>query len=621
LAPPVSDDDGVLVEEEGSGEVGPTASSAVQTAYIHAMVPNPIPTDENHLSGLDMSTAAAAAFDEELGFPSLALMTGDHTSLEAGVEDIASLSTFGVRAPVKRVHAQMDADAASPLTSSHRPFSKLAKTEALTPATLRTSLQGVGALNPLLFGRPIKLPTDATLDSKKSKSIKVPSIPRRTRNKMSSKGRRVTKNSSSKHQAPRQVVSAKILETRKFLSPETHISYFAPPYLARKLKENSSGIASICKIMVKGKIQEKTAAVDSALAPVPAPPIKISSNSIKKLTYPSSVTASNKRSDTLGNKKKALSTSNKTCEQISPATTNTIIDTGGAKAPANVSVTASKTLSNSSLMVANPLANVASTSVANARTALPPKLKTTSVSAPLHIAPSESNPAVVSSNSSTASITSEDQIMCDISDPPEDQKTTKAPSRSLTTEEKAQACRDRNRQHARNTRLRKKAYVEELKQSLNNLVEERDREEVARKELDSKKEEQRQARKKVLQDFLRLRGENQRDRSQWEQLLHDPTSFQLILPVTKYQNMVDESLPITAYHQLLVGIHDIMADANYSASFLQSIEDAPDLVSLEVCFDRSCFIADGDAGFLTWKATSRGLASMVSVTVNFFETT
>ncbi|CAM9703175.1 unnamed protein product, partial [Phaeothamnion confervicola] len=40
---------------------------------------------------------------------------------------------------------------------------------------------------------------------------------------------------------------------------------------------------------------------------------------------------------------------------------------------------------------------------------------------------------------------------------------------ALTKEERAKQNRDRNREHARNTRLRKKAYVEELKKQVEEL--------------------------------------------------------------------------------------------------------------------------------------------------------
>lgn len=43
------------------------------------------------------------------------------------------------------------------------------------------------------------------------------------------------------------------------------------------------------------------------------------------------------------------------------------------------------------------------------------------------------------------------------------------PNPDMTAEEKARANRDRNREHAKKTRLRKKAYLEQLKNTVENL--------------------------------------------------------------------------------------------------------------------------------------------------------
>ena len=46
------------------------------------------------------------------------------------------------------------------------------------------------------------------------------------------------------------------------------------------------------------------------------------------------------------------------------------------------------------------------------------------------------------------------------------------PREEMTAEEKQKASRDRNREHARNTRLRKKAYLAQLQNTVANLQEE-----------------------------------------------------------------------------------------------------------------------------------------------------
>ncbi|KAG5187793.1 hypothetical protein JKP88DRAFT_353597 [Tribonema minus] len=77
---------------------------------------------------------------------------------------------------------------------------------------------------------------------------------------------------------------------------------------------------------------------------------------------------------------------------------------------------------------------------------------------------------------------------------------------ALTADERAQASRDRNREHARNTRLRKKAYVEELKKTVEEL--ERHRDWAAREAVISaqRRAEADALRLRVVEAFLELRG-------------------------------------------------------------------------------------------------------------------
>jgi hypothetical protein len=62
-----------------------------------------------------------------------------------------------------------------------------------------------------------------------------------------------------------------------------------------------------------------------------------------------------------------------------------------------------------------------------------------------------------------------------------DKMNNRARRQNLTPDERARQNRDRNREHARNTRLRKKAYVEELKRTLTALVSQRDSAEVEKR--------------------------------------------------------------------------------------------------------------------------------------------
>ena len=79
---------------------------------------------------------------------------------------------------------------------------------------------------------------------------------------------------------------------------------------------------------------------------------------------------------------------------------------------------------------------------------------------------------------------------------------------NLTPDERAQQNRERNKKHARNTRLCKKAYVEELKRTLLELVAERDESALQVLRKAQREREERTVRYNVLKEFFRLRGEN-----------------------------------------------------------------------------------------------------------------
>jgi hypothetical protein len=182
----------------------------------------------------------------------------------------------------------------------------------------------------------------------------------------------------------------------------------------------------------------------------------------------------------------------------------------------------------------------------------------------------------------------------------------------LTQEQRAKQSRDRNRKHARNTRLRKKAYVEELKQTLNELVAQRDRSEVVQEQNRQRELEQREVRFRVMEEFLKLRGRNVAETERWSAILMPP--FTLTMPITSsFQEIVGTSSD--GKQQKLVGVEDVMQDSRHFAAFLQTLSksDASDtnLVSLVYQCDRDDFMMDGCMAVLDWKATSVGAGSRV----------
>lgn len=190
----------------------------------------------------------------------------------------------------------------------------------------------------------------------------------------------------------------------------------------------------------------------------------------------------------------------------------------------------------------------------------------------------------------------------------------------MTEQERAQQSRDRNRKHARNTRLRKKAYVEELKQTLNELVIQRERAASEQQQNRQREVDQREVRFRVIEEFLKLRGRNESDVSRWTAILAPTFSFSL--PRTPFQEMVDGEESKDRV-QTLSGVEKVMSDSACLSSFLQTLggfnrkskkdEEETDAkkVSLVYCCDRKDFMMDGCNAVLGWNALSLGAIAKV----------
>jgi len=183
---------------------------------------------------------------------------------------------------------------------------------------------------------------------------------------------------------------------------------------------------------------------------------------------------------------------------------------------------------------------------------------------------------------------------------------------ALTQEERAKQNRDRNREHARNTRLRKKAYVEELKRTLTELVSQRDAADVERRHEAQRNREQREVRFRVMEEFLRLRGRNDPSSARWVAILED--NFVLTLPRTPFRETVVESASdYNLAEQVLRGAAPAMEDSKCVSSFLNSLVPAPagagDLPNVTVTYrvDRKHFFMDGAVAFMDYAASSVGL--------------
>lgn len=178
-------------------------------------------------------------------------------------------------------------------------------------------------------------------------------------------------------------------------------------------------------------------------------------------------------------------------------------------------------------------------------------------------------------------------------------------NQNLTPEERARMNRNRNREHARNTRLRKKAYVEEMKRTLVELANQRDAAEFGKRQDAQREREQREVRFRVLEEFLKLRGRNEPNVARWSAIFEE--GFQLTLPLTTFREM--SSSHQTKYEQILTGVKEVMGDAKNFSSFLQDLGHG-NRNGTGVTFlyrnDRKNFFMDDCNAILVWSGTSVG---------------
>jgi len=182
---------------------------------------------------------------------------------------------------------------------------------------------------------------------------------------------------------------------------------------------------------------------------------------------------------------------------------------------------------------------------------------------------------------------------------------------NLTPDERARQNRDRNREHARNTRLRKKAYVEELKATLSALVSQRDAAELEKRHSSQRELEQREVRFRVLEEFLKLRGRNEVNDARWAAILEE--KFTLTMPVVNFREMV-HSNDIThrnanaLHEQVLTGVTEVMNDSSLCSMFLQSLgkQGNSELIIFAYNCDRHYFFMDNCTAMLDWTATTHG---------------
>ncbi|CAB9506805.1 expressed unknown protein [Seminavis robusta] len=163
-------------------------------------------------------------------------------------------------------------------------------------------------------------------------------------------------------------------------------------------------------------------------------------------------------------------------------------------------------------------------------------------------------------------------------------------TRNLSAAEKNEISRNRNRIHARNTRLRKKAYVDDLKQTVNDLVDERDAAKAWQERQAKILKQNRSVRLMVMEHFLKLAASADDDSTanRWETLLKDSVlvSFPSLLLKKGNNNLLHAR-----------GIPEVMTFAkNFLSSLRETCGDENLTISIEG--DRKSFLMDGATAVL-----------------------
>jgi hypothetical protein len=113
-------------------------------------------------------------------------------------------------------------------------------------------------------------------------------------------------------------------------------------------------------------------------------------------------------------------------------------------------------------------------------------------------------------------------------------KKTKEPSPELSSAAKANQSRERNREHARSTRLRKKAYVQQLKEMADGLRAIQAEEILKRRRAVQKRMDDQKVRRVMIQTALSYHSSYESDPLKWAAIVEE--SFWFKQPVTPFRS-------------------------------------------------------------------------------------
>lgn len=139
--------------------------------------------------------------------------------------------------------------------------------------------------------------------------------------------------------------------------------------------------------------------------------------------------------------------------------------------------------------------------------------------------------------------------------------------KALNPDEKLQQSRNRNREHAKNTRLRKKAYVLKLKALVERISRQKEVEEAERRALGVRIYETHNIRKQVVHTYFNYRAANERNHSKWADILDE--TFLLVIPITPYRSF--HKGDIVNNTRVVRGIHGAISESASLSLLAQSV--------------------------------------------------
>lgn len=180
----------------------------------------------------------------------------------------------------------------------------------------------------------------------------------------------------------------------------------------------------------------------------------------------------------------------------------------------------------------------------------------------------------------------------------------------LPLDERARQNRNRNREHARNTRLRKKAYVEDLKRTVQRLTERQALDEKERSVQAQRKAELENFRLHIIERYMALRGDCNRSPHSWQGLVDE----EFVVLQAGMLMGGDGQPPLRGVQSALADVAelqkqlDVIGKGSVAHSWIQNLVDEAERerqrVKLSYVLDRNDLCSSNFSIMVPWRATT-----------------